>query len=144
MSSSSAIWSTTRSTGWPLLAVRVLSGLNTWLWIAALLGWSATLLDRPFRWLPYATEAVLPWYMLHQSLIVGVAYLLVPLQVGPVLEPLTVIAATVVGCALLHEFVIRRNRLARICFGLKPLGLSEGTVDTPRSPIRPRTDNRAS
>ena len=137
------------TSGWPLLGVRVLSGLNTWFWIAALLGWSATLLDRPFRWLPYANEAVLPWYLLHQSLIVFVAYLLIPLKVGPVLEPFVVFAATVSGCALLHEFVVRRFPMTRRLFGLKPLvreavPLTAGTVDTPRYRSRPRADTRAS
>lgn len=107
--------------GWMLFCTRILSGLNTWFWIATVLGWSATWLDRPFRWLPYASEAVLPWYILHQSLIVAVASVLVPMKIGPVLEPLTVIVFTVLGCALLHEFAIRRSRLLRLCFGLRPL-----------------------
>ena len=112
------------SPSWMLFAARLLSGLNTWLWILSVLGWSATLLDRPFRWLPYATEAVLPWYVLHQSLIIGVAYLVVPLRIGAVTEPLVVIVATAVGCGVLHEFVIRRNPALRFLFGLKPLGVA--------------------
>ena len=71
--------------------------------------------------MPYATEAVFPWYVLHQSLIVLVAYWLIPLHLGPVLEPLLVIVATFGGCALLHEFVIRRTTLLRPLFGLKSL-----------------------
>ncbi len=106
------------SSGWALFGVRILSGLNTWLWIATVLGWSYTLLNRPFRWLPYAGEAVYPWYILHQSLIVAIAYVLVPMRLGPVLEPLLVIAGTVGGCALLHE-LIRRVGLLRPLFGLK-------------------------
>ena len=109
------------SPAWAVVATRLLSGLNTWLWILTVLGWSATLLDRPFRWLPYATEAVLPWYVLHQSLIVAAAYVLVPMKIGAFLEPLVVIAATVLGSALLHEFVIRRSRTMRLLFGMKLL-----------------------
>jgi surface polysaccharide O-acyltransferase-like enzyme len=108
------------SDGWPLLLGRCVSGLNTWLWIATVLGWSATLLDRPFRWLPYATEAVLPWYVLHQSLIIAIAYLVVPLRIGAVLEPVVVIVGTIVGCAVLHEALIRRSALLRPLFGVKP------------------------
>ena len=111
---------TDESPRWMIFATRLLSGLNTWLWILAVLGWSATLLDRPFRWLPYATEAVLPWYVLHQSLIVAAVYFLVPMRIGAVLEPLVVIAITALGCALLHEFVIRRSHAMRYLFGLKP------------------------
>lgn len=108
------------SAGWALLGTRFLSGLNTWLWLATVLGWSAALLNRPFHWLPYANEAVLPWYILHQSLIVAIAFVLVPLRVGPMLEPLAVIAGTIAGCALLYECLIRRNAVLRLLFGLKP------------------------
>ena len=93
--------------------------LYMWTALLAIFGWGRLLLDRPFRWLPYATEAVYPWYVLHQSLIVPIAFLLIPLQLGPVLEPGLVVAGTVSGCLLLHEFVIRRNALLRPLFGLK-------------------------
>lgn len=96
-----------------------LSGLNMWLWLAVVLGWGHHVLNRPFRWLPYANEAIFPWYLLHQSLIVALVFWLAPLQLGPVAEPLLVLAGTVGGCALLHEFLIRRTPWLRPLFGLK-------------------------
>lgn len=93
--------------------------LYLWTALLAIFGWGHLLLDRPFRWLPYCTEAVYPWYMLHQSLIVPLAFALVPLRLGPVLEPALVLLGTVFGCLLLHEFVIRRVPLLRPLFGLK-------------------------
>jgi len=102
----------------PLLA-DILAAVDTWAWVAAVLGWAATLLNRPFKWLPYASDAIIPWYMLHQSIIVGVAFVLVPMKLGPLLEPLLVIAATVAGCGLSHEFFIRRHTLLRLLFGMK-------------------------
>lgn len=101
--------------------IRSVRGFYLWTALLAILGWGHALLNRPFRWLPYATEAVFPWYVLHQSLIVLVAYWLIPLHLGPVLEPVLVVIATVGGCALLHEFVIRRTALLRPLFGLKSL-----------------------
>ena len=105
---------------WLVNGARVLSGLNTWLWMLAVLGWSAHWLDRPFRWLPYATEAVLPWYLLHQSLMIAIAYWLIPLRIGGLLEASAVIAFTTAGCLLLHETLIRRVDALRFLFGLKP------------------------
>lgn len=93
--------------------------LYMWTALLAIFGWGHALLNRPFRWLPYATEAVYPWYILHQSLIVLLGYWLIPLRLGPVLEPSLVILGTVLGCLLLHEFVIRRVALLRPLFGLK-------------------------
>lgn len=93
--------------------------LYLWTALLAIFGWGHLLLNRPFGWLPYCTEAVYPWYILHQSLIVPLAFLLVPLRLGPVLEPALVLSGTVLGCLLLHEFVIRRIAVLRPLFGLK-------------------------
>jgi len=89
-----------------------------WTAICAVLGWGHAYLDRPFGWLPYAREAVYPWYVLHQSLLLLFAWRLMPLGLGPVVEPLLIVLATVAGCALLHECVIRRVRWLRPLFGL--------------------------
>jgi surface polysaccharide O-acyltransferase-like enzyme len=105
---------------WMGVIGRTLRNLYIWMALCAILGWSKACLDKPFRWLPWATEAVYPWYVLHQSLILLVAYWLLPLQLGPVLEPVLVFAGTIAGCWLLHELVIRRVPWLRPCFGLKP------------------------
>lgn len=109
--------------GWALhvdwaMIERMARALYTWTALLAIFAWSRTLLNRPFRWLPYAGEAVYPWYILHQSLIVPLAFALSALALGPWLEPLLVIAGTVAGCLLLHEYVIRRIAPLRPLFGL--------------------------
>lgn len=96
--------------------------LNRWLWILALFAWAHHALNRPLRWLPYATEAVYPWYILHQTLIVVAGVHFARLGLGPVIEPLAVLAATIVGCLVLHEFVIRRSGPLRPLFGLSRRG----------------------
>ncbi|MGN6280521.1 MAG: acyltransferase family protein, partial [Frateuria sp.] len=81
--------------------------------------WGHAWLNRPFRWLPYAREAVYPWYVLHQSVLLFAAWQLMPLGLGPVLEPLSILLATILGCALLHHLVIRPSRWLRPLFGLE-------------------------
>lgn len=100
------------------LCIRALHFFYTWSAIAAVLGWGHRYLNRPFRWLPYAREAVFPWYILHQSVLLAMAYWLIPLKLGPVLEPTLVLLGTVGGCAALHEWVIRRTPWLRPLFGL--------------------------
>lgn len=92
--------------------------MNRWIWILALLAWGHRLLDRPLRWLPYATEAVYPWYILHQTIIVVAGYELSRLSLGPIAEPLLLLAATSAGCFVLYEFAIRRVRILRPLFGV--------------------------
>jgi len=93
--------------------------LNRWLWIITIFGWGHHLLNRPMKYLPYATEAVFSWYILHQTITVVVGYKLGELAVGPVLEPILVLIATFGGCFLIHEFIIRRSRILRPLFGLR-------------------------
>lgn len=101
---------------WLIWAVR-----NVYVWgtLCAILGWGHALLNRPLRWLPWATQAVYPWYVLHQSLIVLLAYWLVPLKTGPITEPLLVGVGTVLGCWMLTSGVIQRVGWVRPLFGLK-------------------------
>ena len=76
-------------------------------------------MNSPWRWLPWATQAVYPWYVLHQSLIVLLAYWLVPLQIGPVAEPLLVGVGTVLGCWAITSGLIQRLKWLQPLFGLK-------------------------
>ena len=92
--------------------------LNRWLWLLAALGWAYRTLNRPMRWLPYATEAVYPWYILHQTITVVLGYQLARLSLGPVVEPLLVLGGTVFGCYVAYEFLIRRIAILRPLFGL--------------------------
>ena len=73
--------------------------LNRWTWLLVVLGWGHRLLNRPMGWLNYANRAVYPWYVLHQTFIVMVGVWLSELALGPALEPLALIIATVGGCA---------------------------------------------
>jgi len=68
--------------------------------------------------LKYFNDAVYPFYILHQTLIVVIGYNLSILNLGPVIEPLLLIALTIVGCFLGFE-IIQRTELLRPCFGLK-------------------------
>ena len=92
--------------------------LNQWTWLLLVLGWGHHLLNRPFRWLPWATSSVYPWYVLHQTITVVAGFWLARLSLGPVVEPVLLVAVTAGGCVLLTDGVIRRSRLLRPMFGM--------------------------
>ena len=101
-----------------LVAMRLLRGVLVWTTLLAVLAWAQHALARPFRWLPYASEAVFPWYVIHQTATVALAYWLVPLHLGGALEATLVVGGTLAACVLGHEFV-RRVPVLRPLFGLK-------------------------
>ena len=68
------------------------------------------------------------------SLIVLLAYWLIPMRLGPVLEPVAVLAGTIAGCWLLHALLIRRVAWLRPLFGLRPAARPAPATDTPAWP----------
>jgi peptidoglycan/LPS O-acetylase OafA/YrhL len=104
--------------GWAArTAVRVLADLYLWSMLLALLGWAHHRLNRPWRWLPWAREMVYPWYVLHQTAIIVLAVALARWQAGPVLEPLALLAGTVLACWAVTA-VVRRLGWLRPLLGL--------------------------
>ncbi|MDP1953992.1 MAG: acyltransferase [Polaromonas sp.] len=99
--------------------LRLIGDLYMWTTILAILGWAHVTLNRPWRWLPWANASVYPWYVLHQTLIIVLAWWLAPLRLGPVVEPQLLIAGTLLGCWALTALV-RRSAWLRPLFGLGP------------------------
>jgi len=93
--------------------------LNGWLWLMAILGF-AHHLNRPARILGYLGPAVLPFYILHQPLIVAVGYLIRTWS-GPIPLAWAAVALSVLAASLLiYEFGIRRFALLGLLFGTRP------------------------
>ena len=77
-------------------------------------------LDFTNKWLRYGQEAALPVFVLHQPVIVVIAFFVVQWSVGMWIKlPLVVLGSFAVTLCL-HEFVVRRIRPLRILFGIKP------------------------
>lgn len=95
------------------------SQMATWILLVGFVGGAAALLDRRTPALEYLSEAGYPLYLLHQTVIVAVAFYLVRVPFGwPVQYALVLAAGTVITFAL-YEGVRRVNAL-RWLFGMKP------------------------
>jgi glucan biosynthesis protein C len=69
----------------------------------------------------YVNEAVMPFYILHQTVIVVIGFYVVRLKVGITLKYTLIVAATLAVTLLLYDLVIRRTNLTRFLFGMKLL-----------------------
>lgn len=94
--------------------------INTWSWILTLIGYSAIYLNKPSKTLTYANEAVYPFYILHQTVIIFLAYYLINVDLGFILKFGILSIGTFCICWIIYEFGIRRYSLIRPLFGLKP------------------------
>ena len=100
-----------------LVGFHALRTIYAWLVILALLGLARRWLDRPGPVLAYLNRAIFPYYILHQTVIVVIGALLIPLRLPALVEAGIIVAGTVTGCAVLYE-AIRRIPPLRPFFGL--------------------------
>ena len=55
---------------------------NMWSWLLAAVGYSGAYLNRSSPMLSYLNEAILPWYILHQTVTIIIAMTLAPMSLG--------------------------------------------------------------
>jgi hypothetical protein len=103
----------------PTLAYLALTGAMPWFWVLAILGYGRRYLNHNYRWLPYANEAAYPVYILHQTIVVGLAYYVVQLK-EPIFAKYLFLAPTslILTVAVYHLYV-RPFRPLRTLFGMK-------------------------
>ncbi len=95
------------------------AALLAWAYILAILGYGFRYLNFNHPRLAYANEAVLPFYILHQPIILLIGYFVVPL-VLPMAYKYLIIAPLALAIILsIYEFGIRRWNPVRRLFGLK-------------------------
>jgi glucans biosynthesis protein C len=101
-----------------LLAMFIQS-VSTWSWLLAILGLAAKYLNKTSRFLTYSNEAVLPFYVLHQTLIISIGYYVVQWSVGIGLKYLVITSTSFIAIMAIYELLVRRFNPVRVLFGMK-------------------------
>ena len=94
--------------------------VQTWASIAALIGIADRYWNHDHRWRATLCEAVFPFYIIHQTIIVVVEGALLPLHIGPLAEFAVIVTATVAGCWAFY-LTGRRIPVLRALIGLNKL-----------------------
>jgi glucan biosynthesis protein C len=129
--------------GWSVLW-RFVKGIGGWAWIVAIMGAAMSMVRRrqqqpapavprqhapadPAEGTPtlrgrairYANQAVLPVYVLHQTVIVVIGFYVVQWEVGALVKYLVISVAALVITLLLYDLGVRRAAVTRLLFGMK-------------------------
>ncbi len=88
-------------------------------WVLALLSFGMQYLNFNKPILAYASEAVLPFYILHQTVLLCVGYFIMPLAIPDPLKWLLTAAASLATILAVYEYLVRRSAILRILFGMK-------------------------
>jgi len=75
-------------------------------------------LDFSNAWLQYGQQAVLPFFVIHQPVIIVIGFFVVQWSVGILPKMLVVVIGSLAVCIALYELVIRRSRPLRAIFGM--------------------------
>lgn len=107
--------------------------LDQWAWIVMLLGFARRWMnvDSPAR--RYLTDAVFPFYIIHQTVIVVFGYHLTRLGLQVGVEAAILVAVTTLACFSGYE-IVRRVSLLRPVFGLKQAAALQGMCPVPAKP----------
>ncbi len=103
----------------PTIPYRCLANFEIWMWLLAALGFARHYLNINPPILRYATNAVYPFYILHQTVIILLLLPLIYLDLGVWTKYFLVLAGTALVTWGLYEGLISRINLLRVCFGLK-------------------------
>jgi hypothetical protein len=85
----------------------------------AALGFSRKHLNFSTSFLTYANEAVLPFYVLHQTVLLSVGYFVVQWAIPDLLKWAIILLASFALIMVLYEFLVRRYNVIRFLFGMK-------------------------
>ena len=97
----------------------LLSFLSAWSWLFAILGFGMRFLafDRPI--LRYTNEGVLPFYILHQTVLLGIGYFIMPWEIPDALKWVIVFASSFIIIMTLYTLLVQKVELFRFLFGMK-------------------------
>jgi len=96
-----------------------LRALCAWCWIIAILGYGSRYLNFNNRFLGYANEAVLPFYILHQTIILVIGFFIVQWSAGIALKYAVIAITSFVAIMVIYELLIRRINILRFLFGMR-------------------------
>lgn len=93
--------------------------LNSWTWLLAIFAFGDKYLSKPNVLLNYGSRASMPFYVLHQPVIVFIGFYLADMN-GSILVKLGILLITAFAIIMfLYHFVISRISILRVLFGMK-------------------------
>jgi len=94
--------------------------IGRWSWIVFVLNIGAKYLNSDNRVLACSSEAVLPFYILHEPMIVWVGWFVIHWNIGILPKYLIIAVASFVLIMTLYELFVRRFNAVRFFFGMRP------------------------
>lgn len=108
------------SFSWTYVLFQIVFSIATWGWIVFILNLGAKHLNFSNKLLVYGGEALLPFYLLHQTIILGVGWFVIPWEIGILPKYLIITPVSFALILALYELLVRRFNVVRFFFGMRP------------------------
>lgn len=103
------------------LIAALLMSLNTWCWIAYIMGMGFKHFTNNNKVLVYCSQAVLPFYILHQTIILLVGWYIIPLNMYFLFKYVIISTTSFIIIMLIYDVFIKRFNMVRFLFGMRLL-----------------------
>ena len=94
--------------------------IGRWSWIVFVLSLGAKYLNFKNKVLAYSNEAVLPFYIFHQTIILGVGWFVIKFNMGILPKYLIIAVVSFALIMAVYEGLVRRFNPMRFLFGMRP------------------------
>jgi glucans biosynthesis protein C len=92
----------------------------SWFTVITVIAYGQYYLNRPHPWLKHINEGLYPFYILHQTVIIGVGYYVCQWPWGMQAKFWMIAFLTLTSCLLIYFLIIRPFKVTRFLFGMKP------------------------
>ncbi len=97
----------------------VLQSFNSWFWVIGLLYLGQKFLNFSNRFLRYAHQAVLPFYILNETIVAAIGFYVVQWNMDALPKFLIISISMLVIILALYDLVIKRTNITRFLFGMR-------------------------
>ncbi len=92
---------------------------NSWCWTIFVVAMGMRYLDFPHRWLRYGQEASVPFFVVHQPVIIVIAFFVVQWYAALPIKVAVVVFGSLAVALGIYELIIKRAAPLRLLFGMK-------------------------
>ena len=92
--------------------------LIAWSWVLMLVGYAKKYIDKPHRIHGYVNEAIYPFFILHQTIIVILAYYVVKINEAIITKYFFILLVTFIISLFIYHILIRPYNITRLLFGM--------------------------
>jgi hypothetical protein len=108
------------SFSWMYVLFNIVISIGNFCWVLFILSMAATHMNFQHKVLAYSNEAVLPFYIFHQTIILCVGWIVIRwnMGIGPKYLIIALISFAII--MVLYDLLVRRFNVMRFFFGMRP------------------------